>query len=314
MKGISAVIAVILLLLITISITGVAFIFFSRTQQSVQNATEQQLQHQTSLFGTQFVIDAAGPGFVYLRNLGTVTLSNLAVYSNNVKVNTAVPTIQPGAVAKIEVPLEAGMTNVKISSAASQGATAITLGSTAYDFDSFDAGPGSSDDWFSRNGVDPDITSTTSFKGTYSLHMPSSWGGNFEFGSGEPSSPASYDTNTYRYMCMAYKIPSTTRANMLINVAGANPPTGGWVSVTMTQGETCATYPKVASWNKDISGNSDTLTADSNWHYKCIDIDSQLDASLGAVTHTVNAVIWHDGGCNLGSVTGEFWIDEFMIV
>jgi hypothetical protein len=86
-KGISAVIAVILLLLITISITGIAFIFFSRTQQSVQNATEQQLQQQTSLLGTNFAIDGTSQNQVYIRNLGTNSLANLSFYVNNVPVN-----------------------------------------------------------------------------------------------------------------------------------------------------------------------------------------------------------------------------------
>jgi flagellin-like protein len=91
MKGISAVIAVILLLLITISITGIAFIFFSRMQQSVQNATERQLQQQTQQFGTQFTIEGANKNQVYVRNLGTSQLTGLAFYVNNLQVNYAGP-------------------------------------------------------------------------------------------------------------------------------------------------------------------------------------------------------------------------------
>ncbi len=166
-----------------------------------------------------------------------------------------------------------------------------------FDYDSFEGGPGSSDDWQLRNTVDPDITSTTAYTGTKSLHMSAGWGRNFEGTSGEPST-GPYDTATYPYMCMAYKIPSTTLNNMLILVDGA------WHSVTMTQGETPTSYSKVASWNPLIANNA--------WHYKCINLNTQLNASLGGTTHSISAVIWHDGG-GMGVIAGEFWIDDFLI-
>lgn len=166
-----------------------------------------------------------------------------------------------------------------------------------YDYDNFEGGPGSSDDWLLRNSVDPDITSSTAYTGTYSLHMPTGWGQNFEGGAGEPTT-VPYDANAYPYMCMAYKIPAGTVNNMLINVNGA------WRSITMTQGEAPTSYPKAASWNP--------LTADNQWHYKCIDLNTQLTASLGAGAHNITAVIWHDGG-GLATIAGEFWIDDFII-
>ena len=168
---------------------------------------------------------------------------------------------------------------------------------TYYDYDNFENGPGSYDDWLLRNSVDPDITSSTAYTGRYSLHMPSSWGQNFEGGAGEPTT-VPYDANTYPYMCMAYKIPAGTVNNMLINVNGA------WRSITMTQGEAPTSYPKVASWNP--------LVVDNQWHYKCIDLNTQLTASLGAGAHNITAVIWHDGG-GLAAITGQFWIDDFII-
>lgn len=166
-----------------------------------------------------------------------------------------------------------------------------------YDFDSFEGGPGSTDDWLTRNSVDPDITSTTSYTGKYSLHMPSGWGQNFENGAGEPAT-VPYNTNTYPYLCMAYNIPSTTINNMLF-YDGAS-----WRSITMTQGESPTSYPKAATWNP--------LITDRGWHQKCINFDAQLDASLGTGTHNIYAIIWHDGG-GQAAITGEFWIDDFVI-
>jgi len=167
-----------------------------------------------------------------------------------------------------------------------------------FDYDNFEAGPGSPDDWGLRNFVDPVITDETAYTGQYSLHMQSSWGRNFETGTGEPTTYP-YDTNIYPFMCMAYKIPSGTINNMLIHVDGV-----GWRSITMTQTETPTSYPKVASWNPLITNNS--------WQHKCINLDAQLDVTLGTGVHNINAVIWHDGGGG-PTITGEFWIDDFII-
>ncbi len=90
-KGISAVIAVILLLLITIAIVGFAFSFFQRTTQTATQTGEQQLGQQISQIGTHFVIDGVEKNQVYVRNIGTSPLSNLGFYVNNVAVNYAGP-------------------------------------------------------------------------------------------------------------------------------------------------------------------------------------------------------------------------------
>jgi hypothetical protein len=179
----------------------------------------------------------------------------------------------------------------------------ISDASTYYDYDTFELyQPGGNDDWSLRNTNDPYIVSTTSYTGDYSLYMDSDggWGSNFEGSTGLETGQTStgYDTNTYPYMCMAYKIPSTTANNMLINVNGS------WRSITMTAGEIPTTYPRVASWNP--------LNADNQWHYKCIDLDAQLDGSLGTSTHTITAVIWHSSS-GITSIAGEFWIDDFII-
>ena len=72
----------------------------------------------------------------------------------------------------------------------------------------------------------------------------------------------------------------------------------------MTQGETPASYPRVATWNP--------LTPDGAWHYKCIRLDTQLSQSIGSGEWYISAVIWHDGGQSPG-IAGPFWIDDFEI-
>lgn len=99
MKGISAVIAVILLLLITIAISGFAFIFFARTSQTAQNATERQMENQVGQLSTRINIEGVNQNQVYIRNRGTVPAQNLAFYVNNYIVNYTGPvSLLPGDV------------------------------------------------------------------------------------------------------------------------------------------------------------------------------------------------------------------------
>jgi len=90
-KGISAVIATILLLLIAIAITGFAFTFFSRTVETTSNATQSQLQQQTQQIGTLFSIEGVDKNQVFIRNKGATPLTGLAFYVNNVNVNYTGP-------------------------------------------------------------------------------------------------------------------------------------------------------------------------------------------------------------------------------
>lgn len=198
--------------------------------------------------------------------------------------------------------------------ASCSSAAAVVSSPTYFDLDTFET---AADEWNCRNDVDPSIVSTTAYAGTKSLYLPSGWGRNFEL-SATPycantcvngsncgtnaetgQTLSGYNTGTYPYMCMAYKIPGTTTANMLISITGV-----GWRSITMTQSECPATYPKVATWGP--------ITADNAWHYKCINLDAQLTKSLGSGSKDIAAVIMHTGGT--GAVSGEMWIDNFAIV
>ncbi len=92
-KGITPVVAIILLLLITVSITGFAFMFFTRTAQTSAQRGEQQLEQQTQQFGVLFTIESVERNRVYIRNAGTsaIQLSSLAFYVDNQLVEAAGP-------------------------------------------------------------------------------------------------------------------------------------------------------------------------------------------------------------------------------
>ncbi len=104
MRGITPVVATILLLLITISITGVSFVFMQRTAQTSTLAGESQLNQTAGQVLTRFRIENIGNGKAYIRNMGSTEISSsiLAVYINNNKVDyTLASGIGPGSTREI---------------------------------------------------------------------------------------------------------------------------------------------------------------------------------------------------------------------
>ena len=85
MKGITPVIAVILLLLITVSMAGFAFIFLQRSLESATSATGDQIQQQLTQQGQKVAIVTAVGSTVTLRASGTqsITVGSVAVLVNN---------------------------------------------------------------------------------------------------------------------------------------------------------------------------------------------------------------------------------------
>lgn len=114
MKGITPVIAIILLLLITISMVGFAFVWFNRISQTLTNATQSELESQLSQQAKKVSIinpRAGSPGAIDVRNTGTATIlsTDASVYiAGNRTVagaagcgNPVMPTVGPGSVATI---------------------------------------------------------------------------------------------------------------------------------------------------------------------------------------------------------------------
>lgn len=83
-KGITPVVAIVLLLLITISLVGISLILFSRTTQTAGEAGEEQLKHQAGQLSAQFKIVSASNNKVYVQNTGAsaLELETLAFYAD----------------------------------------------------------------------------------------------------------------------------------------------------------------------------------------------------------------------------------------
>lgn len=86
MKGITPVVAVILLLLITISMVGFAFVWFTRIGELTTQQTQQQLQSELDRQAMKIRIDAAPTTSVTIRNIGTQDIpgAQIAVFVDNV--------------------------------------------------------------------------------------------------------------------------------------------------------------------------------------------------------------------------------------
>lgn len=100
MKGITPVIAIILLLLITISMVGFAFIWFQRVQGTITNETETQLNNQFNQQAQKISIDNAHLTQVVIRNIGTATIqgSAISVYLGGVvQTSPCSGSVAPGA-------------------------------------------------------------------------------------------------------------------------------------------------------------------------------------------------------------------------
>ncbi len=97
-KGITPVVSVILLLLITISIVGFSLIFFQRTAQGAGEEAQTQLQQQLASASERFEIVNIDKNKVYVKNTGTANLQNLRFYVDGSEISATSIPIAPNTV------------------------------------------------------------------------------------------------------------------------------------------------------------------------------------------------------------------------
>ncbi|MBI5061274.1 MAG: hypothetical protein HZB67_03090 [Candidatus Aenigmarchaeota archaeon] len=117
MKGITPVISMVLLLVITIVLSVFAFIFFGNTFRTVATGGEKGLGSiiaQSVLFSIENVDPA---GIAYIRNTGSSTINNISLYVNGALRNTVFTSLPPGGVIGISIgQLQQGLNIIKIIS------------------------------------------------------------------------------------------------------------------------------------------------------------------------------------------------------
>ena len=126
MKGVSAVIVMILILLISVALTGLGYLFFTEVLTSVTTAGEESISQSVTSMLSQMRIESvsAASNNIYIRNTGKVNLTDFTVYINDglVVPSTPLPSLAPGSVGTIGMPSLSGGDIVKVTAA--QGATA----------------------------------------------------------------------------------------------------------------------------------------------------------------------------------------------
>jgi hypothetical protein len=127
MKGISAIIVTILLLMISVSMASFGYIFFTQMMsETTQSGTEAVEQVSISLLAGM-KIDSVSTNKVYVRNTGKVDLSQFAVFVNDNIDNGAVAnpaTLVPGSITTITLSSNLNANDV-VKVTCGQGAVAI---------------------------------------------------------------------------------------------------------------------------------------------------------------------------------------------
>ncbi len=104
MRGVSEVIAIILILMITISLAGLAYMFMSTTMSDVTSSAGSTVDTTTSSMLTSFTIESMDVAKVYVRNTGQNAWTSLSVYVNDEPaVYNITPSISAGTVGTITI-------------------------------------------------------------------------------------------------------------------------------------------------------------------------------------------------------------------
>src|SRR3989338_11605178 len=84
MKGITTVIAILLLLLITLSVTGITAIFVNRLTDMAGQSAQNEASNQVIKISKQVIIDSWSPASVSIKSIGSgrISSSEIAVYVN----------------------------------------------------------------------------------------------------------------------------------------------------------------------------------------------------------------------------------------
>lgn len=282
-KGITPVIAVILLLLITISIVGIAFTFFQRTTEAATTTGSRQIEQQVSQIGTQFAIDGVDKNRVYIRNIGTSPLSNLKFYVNNVDVNYTGPaSLAPNSVGAYT--LNATIISILDNSELRVGGTGVSDKIVINFQNELLVNPGF------ENGV-----SEWLIAGDVAAHSADTTTAHSGIGSGKISNSPSY-CNDYFYQ----DIPVTPNTDYAFS---------GWIKKTATTtGPDGNNYPGIWVTQRDAGGYPWVHLAIANLTSGEYDW-TQLAINFNSRSNTILRFSFFMWWCSPGN-TGSIWYDD----
>ena len=134
MKGISAIIVTVMILMIALSLTGLGYVtfntFFSKITQSTDTAISNTLTSMLAQMKIESMIRGVGMDtIIYIRNTGKVDLTNFSAYDDDAYANIRGTTpaggkIEPGAVKNVNI-TDAVAANSLIKITTAQGTVAM---------------------------------------------------------------------------------------------------------------------------------------------------------------------------------------------
>jgi len=112
MKGISAIIVTVMILMIALSITGLGYVtfntFFSQITRSTDTAISSTLTSMLAQMKIESINQVSGVTRIYIRNTGKVDLTNFSAYDDETLATIQLTTplggkIEPGAVKEVNI-------------------------------------------------------------------------------------------------------------------------------------------------------------------------------------------------------------------
>jgi len=134
MRGVSSIIVAILLLMISVSMTGLGYIFFTSIYTGVTTSSEETISKTVTIMLSGMKIESVynvtptTPSSISIRNTGKVDLSKFSAYRNDTAIatnNGNILTIKPGEVGTLNLQTIIINRGDKVQVTSAEGATAI---------------------------------------------------------------------------------------------------------------------------------------------------------------------------------------------
>ncbi len=124
MKAISAVIATVMLLLISVSLISVVYVFSSALAGSSASSSSGQSDLTTRNILAQLSIESVAGNKIQIRNIGTAELTNFSVFIDDTRINISNPELKlkTNELGYLELPaIPSGSKNIKVSEKSASG-------------------------------------------------------------------------------------------------------------------------------------------------------------------------------------------------
>ena len=118
LKGISTIIAIIIILMIVVFLAALAYLWFTDVFETLTGTGQEQVEETTIRLGSSILIEGVKGDNIYIRNTGKYDVTEIAVYIDDLLTDSTVPDkIEPGKIGTLILSTSiSGQHKVKITS------------------------------------------------------------------------------------------------------------------------------------------------------------------------------------------------------